>query len=109
MSARLNVAHLNYQLFPSITDHVSAFEESKLKALLGLEHITGLGHLLRCIEIDFEGSSEKLAQQIDDANDGICTAADLIVLIGDLAYHEVEQMDRLHHLQIARLQPSRQR
>lgn len=71
-----------------------SLEEHKQKALAAIEHMSGLGKLLRIVEIDWEGDPDAVAQGIDDANAGLQAAGDLIVMLSDLAYHEIERLDQ---------------
>jgi hypothetical protein len=67
-------------------------EAHKIKALAAIEHLSGLGKLLRCVGIDTDARPECVKRHVYDLVDGIHTAGDLMVIICDSAYTEVEEL-----------------
>ncbi len=89
------VTHLDYTLDPEARTR-SSKEQHKLKALAAISQAGSLGKLLTLIELNVETRPEDLARSIDYLNDGLQAVGELLALICDAAYDDVEKLYEAH-------------
>jgi hypothetical protein len=95
MPRLIPVVSLDYLLdFRSFIDKPES-EEHKLKALAGVAHLQGLGRLLQGIEASkMKGvPAELLAERLEHLVAGVQTIGELITVICDSVYTEIEFME----------------
>lgn len=88
---RFPLAHLNY-LTPVELPNA---EQHRQKILSALRHVSGLGKVLRFVELDLNLMADDdydRAHELEEITEGIQAVGDLIAILADAAWAEVEEM-----------------
>jgi hypothetical protein len=85
------LAHMNY-VAPG---ELRGSEQHKLKILSAIRHLSGIGKVLRHVELDLEKMADTAydrANELEEFNEGIQAIGDLIGILTDTAWSEIEEM-----------------
>ena len=93
MSDQIKVAYLDYRIDDLNLD-LPAVEQHRQRALAAINHISGLGKLMQCIDFEQLSAPESiLKRRLANLIDGSNTVGDLLVILADSAYMSVSEMN----------------